>query len=110
MEDRSLNNRAPHEQLLLGLSEEAYQLWRHNPVTGAYLHFLEDQLNAFRTAAADLLEAGKLEPGSDVLRGRMLTLRELHELKLSDIHGFYRQVDTEEAKDDAAAPDQRDSR
>ena len=97
-------SRPAHEQFLISLSEQEYQLWRHNPITAAYLNYLGDQLTAFRTAAADLLEAGKLEPGADVLRGQILTLRELHDLQLSDIRGFYRQEDTEGK--DANSPDQ----
>jgi hypothetical protein len=71
-----------------------YMLWRHNPLTSAYLQYLGDQIEAFRTAAIDLLEAGHLAPQSETLRGRLLTLRELQNLALSDIHNFYRQPDT----------------
>ncbi len=94
----------PHEELLLGLSDTAYQLWRHNPVTSAYLKYLEDQYQAFRIASADLLESGKLAEQADVLRGRLLTLRELSDLSLSDIHGFYRKEGNEE--DDGAEANQ----
>jgi len=92
----------PHEQLLLELSEEAYHQWRHHPLTSAYLHYLGDQADAFRTAAADLLEAGQLAPQSDVIRGRILTLRELQNLSLDAIRNFYRQEGSEA---NAAAPD-----
>ena len=85
--------RPEHETLLLGLSEEEFQLWRHNPITAAYLRYLGDQVEAFRTAAMDLLEAGKLAPQSDVIRGRLLTLRELENLSLGDVQNFYRQED-----------------
>ena len=67
----------PHENLLLDLSEQEFMLWRHNPITSAYLKYLEDQIEAFRFAAADLLEAGSLPPQAEVIRGRILTLREL---------------------------------
>ena len=90
-----LRNEWPrHERLLLDLTEEEFQIWRHHPVTAAYLQYLEDQLTAFRTAACDLLEAGNLD-NPDVLRGRMLTLRELSHLTLADIKGFYRNEATE---------------
>lgn len=88
-----------HETLLLELTEQAYNLWRHNPITAAYLAYLQDQVDAFRTAAADLLEDGKLDAQAEVLRGRILTLRELHSLALSDIHNFYRNEETD-GKDD----------
>ena len=93
----ALNNdsKPAHEQLLCGMSDESYQLWRHNPVTAAYLLYIEDQANAFRTAAADLLEAGALAPQADTIRGRILTLRELQTLSLDVIQNFYRQEDNE---------------
>lgn len=87
--------RAPHEQLILSLSEESYHLWRHSPITAAYLKYLGDQADAFRTAAADLLEAGTLATQADVIRGRILTLRELQTLSLDVIQNFYRHEDTE---------------
>ena len=86
--------RAAHETLLLELSDEAYYVWRHNPVTAAYLQYLSDQAEAFRTAAADLLEAGTLAPQAEMLRGRILTLRELQTLSLDVIQNFYRHEDT----------------
>ena len=76
------------------MSEQEYHLWRHHPVTAAYLCYLQEQVDAFRTAAADLLEAGQLAPQSDLLRGRILTLRELHNLDLETIKNFYRQEET----------------
>jgi hypothetical protein len=91
--------RPPHESLLLELSEESYHQFRHHPIMAAYLQYLGDQVEAFRTAAMDLLEAGKLPEQSDVIRGRLLTLRELQNLSLDDIKNFYRHEDTEE-KDD----------
>jgi hypothetical protein len=90
------STRPPHEDLLLGLSEQEFAMWRHNPITSAYLLYLADQIEAFRTAAADLLEAGRLAPQADVLQGRLATLRELQTLSLSVIQNFYRQEDTEE--------------
>jgi hypothetical protein len=88
--------RPHHEQLLLEISDETYQIWRHNPITAAYLEYLKDQADAFRTAAADLLEAGNLAPQADMIRGRILTLRELQTLSLGVIQNFYRQADNEE--------------
>lgn len=95
--------RLPHESLLLSLTELDFQQWRHHPITAAYLLYLGDQVEAFRTAAADLLEAGNLD-APDVLRGRLLTLRELQNLSLDDIRGFYRQEGT--AGNDGTETDQ----
>ena len=87
-------SRLPHEQMLTALSEQEYNLWRHNPITSAYLLYLGDQAEAFRTAAADLLEAGTLAPQADTIRGRILTLRELQTLSLDVMQNFYRHEDT----------------
>lgn len=87
--------RPAHEQLLLELTEQEFNLWRHNPITAAYLSYLGDQVEAFRIAAMDLLEAGALAPQSDVIRGRILSLRELQTLSLGAIQNFYRQEGTE---------------
>ena len=100
--------RPHHEQLLLEISDETYQIWRHNPITAAYLEYLKDQADAFRTAAADLLEAGNLAPQADMIRGRILTLRELQTLSLGVIQNFYRQEDTEEV--DGSKTDQGTAR
>ena len=97
-------SRPPHEQLLTALSDQEYQLWRHNPITDAYLKYLADQAEAFRTAAADLLESGNLAQQADMIRGRILTLRELQTLSLGVIQNFYRHEETE--GNDAASPDQ----
>ena len=97
-------SRPPHESLLLALSEQEWALWRHNPITAAYLLYLQDQTEAFRTAAADLLESGNLAQQADTIRGRILTLRELQTLSLGVIQNFYRHEETE--GNDAASPDQ----
>jgi hypothetical protein len=96
--------RPPHESLLLELSEEGFHIWRHGPITSAYLKYLGDQVEAFRTAAMDLLEAGTITSQAEVIRGRLLTLRELQNLSLSDIQNFYRQPDT--AGNDGTKADQ----
>jgi hypothetical protein len=94
----------PHETLLLGLSEQEFQLFRHNPITAAYLLYLGDQVDAFRTAVGDLLEAGQLDRQADVIRGRLLTLRELQNLALDDIRNFYRQEGTDGTETDQGNP------
>jgi len=93
-------SRPPHEQLLVSLSEQEWHLWRHNPITSAYLLYLADQAEAFRTAAADLLEGGNLAQFDAtcrkllVMRGQMTSFTELQNLSLGDIQNFYRQEDT----------------
>lgn len=96
-------NRPPHETLLLEMSEQSYHLWRHSPVTAAYLKYLSDQVETFRRDAADLIEAGNLGSRADVLRGQIQILRELHTLELRHIKGFYRKPDTDET-DERSSP------
>ena len=81
-------------------------LWRHHPITAAYLLFLEDQAESFRTAAMDLLEAANLAPQADMIRGRLANLRELQTLSLDAIQNFYRHEDNE--GQDANPRQQRD--
>ena len=77
-------------------SEQAYQLWRHDPITAGYLQYLEDQIVFMRDAAADLLESGLFKAGDqhqdrnpDSLRGQIIMLRQLHTLELRQIKEFY---------------------
>ena len=100
------SNRPAHETLFLEMTAQEFNQWRHHPVTAAYLQYLDDLVKSFRGSAADLLEAGRLNPQAEELKGRLLTLRELHSLSLTDICGFYRQEDTEEKN--AGSPHQRD--
>jgi hypothetical protein len=102
----SAKPRPAHETLFLEMSNQEYHQWRHHPVTAAYLLYLDDIIKSFRESSADLLEAGRLIPQADEIRGRLLTLRELHSLDLGDICNFYRQEDKEEK--DAGSPHQRD--
>ena len=86
----------PHETLLLELTDQSFGQWKHHPITAAYLAYLNDLIESFRTAAADMVENGEINPQADLLRGRILTLRELHTLKLEHIHIFYRNQEGEE--------------
>lgn len=101
-------DRPAHEQLLMGLTEQDYNQWRHHPLTAAYLLYLADLRTSFRTSAADLLEAGRLAPQADELRGRLLNLMELQELSLDAIQNFYRHEETEE--NDGSKADQGTAR
>lgn len=89
------------KSLFLEIKDADFQMWRHNPITSAYLRFLDDQAANFRNAAADLFEAGQLDTtrtdalNANVIRGRILALRELHALTLEELQGFYRQDEGE---------------
>lgn len=100
-------------EVLRDLTPQAFAQWKHHPVTAVYLKFLEDQAVNFRNAAADLWESGMLDPASanpnlnaNVVRGRLLALRELHSLGLSDIRRFYGLVSEEARADERTRPDQ----
>ena len=90
--------------ILEEMNEETFQQWRHHPVTAAFLEFLGDQAMNFREVAMDLWEDGLLDPNSpnpqinaNMVRGRVLTLRELQTVALEDIKTFYSQGDQEKA-------------
>lgn len=88
---------------IVATSEQAYQLWRHDPITAGYLQYLEDQIEFMRQAAADLLESGLFKVGDqhqdrnpDSLRGQIVMLRQLHALELRQIKDFYDAIEPEE--------------
>lgn len=88
---------------IVATSEQAYQLWRHDPITAGYLQYLEDQIEFMRQAAADLLESGLFKVGDqhqdrnpDSLRGQIVMLRQLHTLDLRQIKDFYGASEPEE--------------
>lgn len=81
---------------LTTLSDQAYQQWRHHPVTAGYLQYLADMIAFYREAAMDLFESGQMRVGDphvdknpDSMRGQIQMLRQLHELDLSTIKHFY---------------------
>lgn len=83
-------------QTILATSEQEWQMWRHNPITAAYLQFLADHVESARNLAADYVETGSLkELGSQDysslhrIRGEIMLLRQLHTLELGAIHRFY---------------------
>lgn len=92
-----------HTTTISELSETAYALWRHNPVTAAFLQFLDDQAEAYADAAKDLWIAGRLaDPNApagmnpEMLRGRYLALTELRDLDLATLKAFYEVAEPEQ--------------
>ena len=86
-----------HRALFEEMSEEEWQQWRHNPITRAYLRFLEDQAAQFRVQAAWMIENGVFDVTSQlegrnphVIRGKLLLLGELQRLTVEVIKQFYR--------------------
>lgn len=83
-----MSQKISHRSLLLAMQDQEFNQWRHNPITAAYLQFLDDQRANLREAGLDILEMGRDLPSD--WRGRVLTLSELYELKLETIQEFYR--------------------
>lgn len=89
-------------QLFLDMSPTEFRMWQHNPITAAYLQYLDDVIANWRDLAADLLEAGAYRLGDphedrnpDVVRGQLVALRKLRQISLEDIQGFYGKVPEE---------------
>lgn len=87
---------AARRRILAEMSSEAFRLWQHNPVTASFFQYLLDLVADFRSTAADLLENGLYtehaqhpDKNPDVVRGRILALRDLHQITLEDIQGLY---------------------
>lgn len=96
-------------ETMLGLGEQEFRLWQHSPITAAFFQFMDDQVASWRENAADLLEMGAFIPGAreqdrnpDVVRGRILALRELREIELETIQGAYGKSPPEEDQEQQA--------
>ena len=104
MIDLSEQGIAQHKRdTIAAASEQAYQQWRHNPITAGYLQYLNDQIESMREAIADMLESGLFNAGDqhidrnpDCMRGQIFMLRQLHALELRQIKEFYGVSDPEE--------------
>lgn len=106
----SPNPHSPHGELLLELSQQSWAQWQHHPISKAFFAFLEDQHLAFRELAADLLEAGAYRVGAphedqnpDVVRGKLLQLKQLSRIGLTDIQSFYGKEEPSEQQDQSPA-------
>ncbi len=98
------------KNLFLELGEQEYRLWTHNPITAAYLQFIDDQITNWRGLAADCVESGFFRLASphedanpDVVRGKMLALRMLRGISLEHIQAFYGQEPPEEVSQENQA-------
>lgn len=82
--------------ILLEIGKQEWAQWQHNPITAAYLQFMEDQIALWRELAADIVEMGAFEERAahedrnlDVVRGKLLAVRQLRGITLETIQGFY---------------------
>jgi hypothetical protein len=96
--------------VLCEIKEQEWMLWQHNPITAAYLQFMDDQIAAWRELGMDLLEGGAFRLGDpsadrnpDVVRGQLLAARGLRGITLGQIQAFYAdQEPADEAEDTEA--------
>jgi hypothetical protein len=84
------------DTVLLEITPQEWMLWQHGPITAAFLQFQDDQIAVWRELAADLLEAGAFHSGEthedrnpDVVRGKLIAMRNLRGITLEAIQGFY---------------------
>ena len=100
-------------RLLMEMDAASYIQWRHHPITAAVLQFLDDQIGAWRELAADIVENGWFDPTAkeeglnpNVVRGKIAAARELRDLQLAAIQGFYSQGSTEDTAGEAQHSDE----
>lgn len=87
MEEEALEER---RRAVNDLSEREYQLWRHQPVTRAFLVYLTDYAATVMLNVLDAFIAGGLSQQEDTeARGRIKLARELVELPWNDIRASY---------------------
>ena len=90
-------------ETMLGINEQEFMMWRHHPVTAGFLQYMNDMIELYRTAAADLVEARMLKEhdphvdhNPDALSGQLFMLRQLFGIELATIHAFYGKEEQEE--------------
>lgn len=93
----------------LDMTEQAFKLWQHEPITAAFFQYLDDQVVAFREVAADLVEAGAFTAHAkpelqnpDVVRGQIVALKQLRQITAQTIQGFYGQEPPDETQAEQA--------
>lgn len=94
------------KSVLLEIGQQEWMQWQHTPLTAAFLQFIDDQIALWRETSADLLEAGAYRLGDshedrnpDVVRGKLLALRQLRGITLEAIQGFYGQATPDESQE-----------
>lgn len=97
------------DNVLLEIGAQEWAMWQHTPITAAFLQFLDDQITVWREIAADLVEAGAYRLDSphedtnpDVVRGKLLALRQLRGITLENIQAFYGKEPPAETEEDQA--------
>lgn len=80
--------------LLLDLKESDYQLWRHQPITKAFLQYLADAAQTYRLEMMARWDQRTLNLADEnEMRGMIRTLEELTNLPLFVMQKFYEDRD-----------------
>jgi hypothetical protein len=94
-----------HARLLLELKPQDWAMFCHHPIMKAFLAFQEDQIAYWRDICADLVEMGAFrladaheDRNPDVVRGKLIALKQLARISLADIQGFYGKSEPEESE------------
>ena len=81
-----------------GITDADFNVWKHHPVSKVYLKYLEDYASLLGREFLDRWIAGAITADSEKeLRGRILTLADLVELKFESIEKFYQKPEEENA-------------
>jgi hypothetical protein len=79
-----------------GISEGDFNAWKHHPVSKVYLRYLGDYRSMLLRELLGRWEAGKLELETEKeIRGRVMTLADLVELRFESIQKFYAEEENE---------------
>ena len=88
-----------------GITEEQFNMWRHQPVTEMLFKFLEDRRLVIKASLLDRWETGALTLMDEKeMRGRIMESRELDELRLPAIAQFYSTGEQEDGPIGGAEP------
>jgi hypothetical protein len=77
---------------MLDIDDDAFNAWKHHPVTKVYLRFLSDYEEAVRREIAQIIVMGAEAPPQfdlGILKGRCLAAREMATLSHGHIAAFY---------------------
>lgn len=104
-EEFTLDPKSPHAELLLSLKQTDFAQWQHHPITKAFLGFQDDQIRLWRELSADLVEIGAFRTNDahedrnpDVVRGKLLALKQLRRITLEEIQSLYRQAEPDQSE------------
>lgn len=87
--------------VVLDLSEEAFQQWRHQPVSQAFLLFLAHRSRQLRYEIAEAYLTNTMDRAdAEGLKGRIIECEDLCGVKLSDIQRFYGKQSDQPAREE----------